>query len=546
VEDVTESAAPDVVHAVKDVVPVYRPFDPQRAETTLLAALLRARRRRGGGFAVIEDADGRTLTYDEVVRAVYALGSALSRLARRRETVGVMMPTGAPGAIAVLALSAYGRIPAMLNFTAGARNLKAACALAGIRTIVTARAFIERAGLEMVASALAEQAMLVHLEDVREGLGLRNKAMALVGAYAPGLIRGARDPRETAVVLFTSGTEGAPKGVALSHRAIVANVEQVLAHVPELVDADVIFNPLPIFHSFGLTAGTMLPLLGGLKAALHPTPLTPKEIARRIQETGATILLGTDTFVSQYARAGEEGALSGLRFAVCGAERVRDETRALVRRKHGVLLLEGYGVTEAAPVLSVNLPTDNRPGTVGRLLPGIEYRLEPVEGIPGAGRLFVRGPNMMSGYLEPGGTVVPLPEGWHDTGDVVSVGADGYVRIRGRLRRFAKIGGEMVSLDVVENCAYSLWPDHMHAAAAVSHERKGEQIVLFTNCPDCNRADLVAFIQNHAVPELATPRKIFLVDSIPTLGTGKTDYAAVQRLAETDAAVADGGGGASS
>lgn len=510
------------------------PFDPRHANLTLIQALARAKAASGGASPVIEDADGRVLTYADISKGAYALGSALARRTGHGDSVGVMMPTGAPGVISILGLSAYGRVPAMLNFTAGPTAIRAACDIAQVKTVVTARAFIEKAGLSSLEDAIRQHAEIVCLEDVRAGLTAKDKAMAVLGLAAPGLIPERRSPQDTAVILFTSGTEGEPKGVALSHRSIVANVQQVRAHVPEFLDSDVFFNPLPIFHSFGLTGGVFLPLLGRMRTALYPTPLTPREIAARVKATGATLLLGSDTFVSQYARAGEDGSLSGLRFAVCGAERVRDETRALLRRKYGVELLEGYGVTETAPVLSVNTPSDNRPGTVGRLMPGIEHRIEPVEGISGgAGRLLVRGPNVMRGYLTPQapGVIQPLKDGWHDTGDVVSVDEDGFLRIRGRLKRFAKVGGEMVSLAIAENCAASLWPDHLHACATVPDGRKGEAIVMLTESPDVNRADLLAFIQNHGAPELAAPRRIFQVEKIPVLSTGKTDYVGVQRLA---------------
>ena len=255
-------------------------------------------------------------------------------------------------------------------------------------------------------------------------------------------------PDNTAAILFTSGTEGEPKGVALSHENILANVAQVRAHI-DLYDSDVLFNPLPVFHCFGLTVGTILPLIAGVKVVCHPTPLQPREIVRRIREHGATILLSTDTFINQYARAGEPAIWTRLRLAVCGAERVRDETRALsCARISTSTLLEGYGVTEASPVVAANQIEANHPGTVGRLMAGMEARLEPVEGIPGAGELHVKGPNVMLGYIKPDapGKIVPPPDGWYNTGDVVSIDEDGFIAIRGRLKRFAKIGGETVSL----------------------------------------------------------------------------------------------------
>jgi acyl-[acyl-carrier-protein]-phospholipid O-acyltransferase/long-chain-fatty-acid--[acyl-carrier-protein] ligase len=280
-----------------------------------------------------------------------------------------------------------------------------------------------------------------------------------------------------------------------------------------------------------------MPLYLGVKAVLHPTPRQPHEIVRRIKEHRATILLATDTFVSQYARSAEAEELNSLRLAVCGAERLRDETRQLFRRKYTVELLEGYGVTEASPVLAANQPGMNRPGTVGHLLPAIEARIEPVEGIRDGGRLFVSGPNVMLGYIQADkpGEIVPPPDGWHDTGDVVTLDEDGYVSIRGRLKRFAKVGGESVSLTVVENCASALWPDHQHAALAVPDGRRGESIVLVTTNPDATRSDLLVWVQNHGVPELAVPRRVIRVNDIPVMGSGKTDYRAVAQIVATEA-----------
>ncbi|HKY17634.1 MAG TPA: AMP-binding protein, partial [Rhizomicrobium sp.] len=343
------------------------------------------------------------------------------------------------------------------------------------------------------------------------------------------------DPSGPAVILFTSGTEGEPKGVALSHENLLTNTAQARAHF-DFYARDVLFNPLPVFHSFGLTVGTLLPLMIGIKTVCHPTPLQPKEIVRRIRQHGATILISTDTFINQYARASEPGDLGSLRMAVLGAERLRDETRAFLRKKSSVTLLEGYGVTETAPVIAANQPEANHPGTVGKMLAGMQARLEPVEGISGAGQLHVKGPNVMLGYLKPDapGKIVPPPDGWHNTGDIVAIDEDGFLSIRGRLKRFAKIGGEAVSLAVVENIAAALWPDNAHAAIAVPDARKGEQIVLVTNCQDARRVEMVGWAQNHGVTELALPRRIILVDAIPVLATGKTDYVSVQRMAQID------------
>jgi acyl-[acyl-carrier-protein]-phospholipid O-acyltransferase / long-chain-fatty-acid--[acyl-carrier-protein] ligase len=519
-------------------------YDPRNAEIAVFPALLNARKQYGGKKIALHDADDRKLTYDDIIRAAFALGHALKKSSKRGEAIGVMLPTGAGAVITFFALNAYGRVPAMLNFTAGARNLKAALKAANVKRIITAHAFIDKAELQPLIDDLDDAAEFTYLEDVRKDLGAGDKAAGALGPVAPWMFAKHINHRDPAVILFTSGTEGDPKGVVLSHFNIVANIHQILAHVPQaLTPDDVLFNPLPTFHCFGLTAGALLPLLGGMKSVLHPSPLQTKIIPRRVQDTGATILFATDTFLNQYIRACAGNELGNLRFAVCGAERVRDETRQLVQKRFAVELLEGYGATEAAPVIAVNQPGHNRPGTVGRPLPGMELRFEPVSGIDNGGRMLVRGPNVMQGYLSASkpGQLQKLEEGWHDTGDVVSQDDFGALTIRGRLKRFAKIGGEMVSLAVAENCASTLWREHDHAAAVIPDKRKGEQIVLLTTHPKADRSDLQRWAQDHGVNELSLPRKIFQVPAIPVLGTGKMDIGAVQKLAAELVARGDSG-----
>jgi acyl-[acyl-carrier-protein]-phospholipid O-acyltransferase/long-chain-fatty-acid--[acyl-carrier-protein] ligase len=511
------------------------PFELDRAKKPVFRALLDARNRFGGSKVAVVDGDERAFTYDEIVRASFGLGHALKKGTKPGEAVAIMLPSGAAAVIAFFAISAYGRVPTMLNFTTGAASLKSALRTAKVKRIVTAHRFVEIGKFESLIAELEGAAEIVYLEDVRAKLSLTDKIAAVAGQYAPWLVSARPLHESTAVILFTSGTEGEPKGVALSHLNLLANVEQVRTHIT-LTDKDVLFNPLPTFHCFGLTVGALLPILVGVKAVFHPTPLQPKEIANRIRATGSTILLSTDTFISQYARAGQQGDLNSLRLAVCGAERLRDETRALLRNKYAIELLEGYGVTETAPVVAANQIGANRAGTVGRLMQGMEARLEPVEGIPNAGRLYVRGPNVMLGYIkasEPG-VIHPPKDGWHDTGDVVSIDDEGFIAIKGRMKRFAKIGGETVSLAVVESCASALWPDYSHAAIAMHDTgRKGEQIILVTTCPDAKRTDLVGWVHNHGVQELAVPKRIITVESIPVLGTGKTDYVRVQKQVES-------------
>ena len=506
-------------------------LDIIQSKKTLFQALIEASARFGGRRPAIIDSDERVLTYNDIVRAALALGHALKKGTSRGEPVGIMLPTSAGSVISFFAVSAFGRIPTMLNFTNGAAGIMSARRTAKVKCVVTARRFIELAKLDALAAEIPMAAALIYLEDVRKKLSIFDKAIAGIGQFAPGLVTSRPAQESPAVILFTSGTEGEPKGVALSHTNLLANVKQVSRHVT-FFPSDILFNPLPTFHCFGLTGGVLCPLLLGLKAVLYPTPLRPHEIVKRIKETASTVLLTTDTFISQYARVAEQGDLKSLRVLVCGAERVRDETRQLMRKKHSIEPLEGYGLTETSPFACANQPGDNHSGTVGHLLPGIQARLEPVEGIPNAGRLFLKGPNVMLGYIksENPGVIQPLEDGWHDSGDVVSIDEQGIISIKGRLKRFAKLGGETISLALVENCASSIWPDHSHAAVVVPDERRGEQIVLLTTNPEAKRATLAGWAKNRCVAEIAVPRRIVHASEIPVLGTGKTDYAKVEKI----------------
>lgn len=515
-------------------IPQPIPFKLARTRTDLFGALVRAKREFGGSKTILIDGDDRELTYNELLQGSLAIGSALKKGTARNDTIGLMLPTSIGAVVTFYALSAYGRIPAMLNFTAGARNLKSAMNTAQIKRVLTSRKFVELGELEDLIAQLSETAEIIYLEDVKENLSLLNKLQGVVGATVPSLVRKRAESVSPGVVLFTSGTEGEPKGVVLSHQNIIANAEQVRAHIGLSAKTDTLINPLPTFHCFGLTVGSVLPIMAGITAIFHPTPLQPREIVKRIAKHRPTIMLATDTFIAQYARIAKGDQLSSIRLAVCGAERVKDETRALVRKKFDIEILEGYGATEAAPVVAANQWENNKPGTVGFLMSGMEHKLEDVEGIEDGGRLHIRGPNVMIGYLRSSspGVIERLPEGWHDTGDVVSFDSEGFIRIQGRLKRFAKIGGEMVSLAVVENCASAMWPDNLHAAVAIPDPRKGEQIILLSDAPNCDRADILAWARNHGVPELAVPRKVFHVDEIPVMGTGKIDYGAIKQTVE--------------
>jgi acyl-[acyl-carrier-protein]-phospholipid O-acyltransferase / long-chain-fatty-acid--[acyl-carrier-protein] ligase len=393
---------------------------------------------------------------------------------------------------------------------------------------------------------------IVWLEDLRARLGLFDK---IYGLFAPSLAPWrhrrlgilASDP---AAILFTSGSEGAPKGVVLSHANLLANRRQLAARV-DFSPADHVLNALPMFHSFGLTAGFLLPLLTGVRVFLYPSPLHYRIVPELAYGIGATLLFGTDTFLAGYGRAAHPYDFYALRYVFAGAEPVREETRRIWAERFGKRILEGYGVTECSPVIAVNTPMHFKAGTVGRLLPLIEHRLEPVPGIAEGGKLLLRGPNIMSGYLRPEapGALAPPDDGWHDTGDIVRIDDEGFVTIAGRAKRFAKLAGEMVSLAVAERIAMAAYPEHRHAVVALPDSRRGERLVLVSEAPSNSsegvmRDALVDAAHREGLPEIAIPRDVIAVAALPLLGSGKTDYAAVSRLAaDANGAPLGGAGG---
>jgi acyl-[acyl-carrier-protein]-phospholipid O-acyltransferase/long-chain-fatty-acid--[acyl-carrier-protein] ligase len=403
---------------------------------------------------------------------------------------------------------------------------------ARLRTVVTSRRFIELARLESLAAALGAAVEIVWLEDLRDSLGFADK---LYGLYASRFVAGRRRDiaaADPAVILFTSGSEGAPKGVVLSHANLLANCRQLAARV-DFSPADHLLNVLPMFHSFGLTGGFLLPLLSGVRTFLYPSPLHYRIVPELAYGIGATLLFGTDTFLAGYARAANPYDFYALRYVFAGAEPVREETRRVWAERFGKRILEGYGVTECSPVIAVNTPMHFKAGTVGRLLPLIERRIEPVDGIAEGGRLLLRGPNVMAGYLlaDQPGRLLPPEEGWHDTGDIVRIDDEGFFAIAGRVKRFAKVGGEMISLAAAERIALAAYPDYRHAVIALPDARRGERLVLVSEVPEARRDALIAAAHREGLPEIAVPRDVLSVAALPLLGSGKTDYPAVTRLA---------------
>jgi acyl-[acyl-carrier-protein]-phospholipid O-acyltransferase/long-chain-fatty-acid--[acyl-carrier-protein] ligase len=508
-------------------------FRTTPTDRTIVQALIDAAKHHGPGWVAIEDPVRGQMTYRRLLQAVAILGRKLMPYALEGHSMGIMLPTSNAAVVTLFAVMSAGRVPALINFTAGAANVLAACRAAQLDTIVTSREFVEKGRLGNLVAQIQAELRIVYLEDIRQTVGAADKLRGFFGWKKPLV---ARKPDDWATILFTSGSEGSPKGVVLSHRNMLANVAQAAARI-DFGREDRLFNVLPVFHSFGLTAGTVLPLVSGVPVYLYPSPLHYRTVPELVYWTCATALFGTDTFLNGYARVANQYDFRSLRYVLAGAEPVKEATRQIYLEKFGLRILEGYGVTECSPVMTLNTPMFNKFGSVGRLLPGMEAKLEKVEGVEEGGRLYVKGPNVMLGYLraeKPGVLEVP-PEGWHDTGDIVTIDEQGFIAIKGRAKRFAKVGGEMVSLAAVEMLAAELWPNYITAVSSIPDPRKGERLIMLTNKHGATRSEFMAYARSKHASELMLPAEVVVLDKMPMLGSGKVDQLAIDKFVRDQA-----------
>lgn len=481
---------------------------------------------------VVERKQFVTQTYAQVLQSVLAVSRIIRKISKPGERVGVLLPNATGTGAVVLGVSCAGRVPAMLNFTAGADGLRNALVASDTRVIVTSRKFIELGKLQSVVDALTD-VTIHYMEDLKAQFTLGDKLWLKTFARAfPRRVADPARPSDAAVVLFTSGSEGKPKGVVHTHDSLLANVAQIGA-LADFGPSDKFMVALPMFHSFGLTAGLLLPMFNGCQVFFYPTPLHYRVIPEIIYDKQATVLFGTSTFLGNYAKFAHPFDLTSLRYVVAGAEKLAPAVRATWQDKFGIRILEGYGITETAPVLAVNTPMAFKAGTVGTLVPGMQYQLEPVPGVEVGGLLHVKGPNLMAGYMlhaNPG-VISPfdsnLGAGWYCTGDLVSVDAEGFLTLLGRVKRFAKLAGEMVSLEVAEAIARAASPHASHAAISRPDAAKGEAIVLYTTDGALTGAQLNASAQAQGLPNIAVARRVIAVPAIPLLGTGKVDYVTI-------------------
>ena len=513
-------------------------FDTSHYQQAIFTSILDAQKIHGAKHIIAEDTDRSSLNYNSLITRTIVLGNALKKITTIGENIGVFLPNSSKTLLTILGLQLHHRVPAMLNYSTGSANIISACHTAQIKTVISSHRFIELGNLQAEAEQLSQHCQLVYLEDLAPNISRFDKLIGFLKAKTTDFWYNAKnfDPNTPAVVLFTSGSEGTPKGVVLSHANILGNLKQLEACI-SFNAKDVVLNFLPMFHSFGFTVGTILPTISGMRTFYYPSPLHFSVIPEIAYEVHATIMFGTNTFFAAYAKKAHAYDFFNLRYVVAGAEKLQESTRQIWADKFGIRILEGYGATETSPITSVNTPLHHKSGTVGRFLPRMSYELEAIDGITDGGQLHVSGPNIMLGYILPSnpGQLVP-PEssygkGWHDTGDIVHVDHEGFISIRGRSKRFAKVGGEMVSLVAVEQLAINAWPEAHHAAVSIADAKKGEQIILVTTHKDATINDLMT--ASPGVNNICLPKKIIVVESVPVLMTGKVNYPAVTELAKS-------------
>lgn len=480
---------------------------------------------------LIEDSFRNKTSNIGLIYKSIVLSILLKKKLNSEEVVAIMLPNAVATVIIFFALQYLNKTVSIINFTSGIKNIKSSLSISKVKKIITSRTFIEQAEMQDIILSFDDNIEVIYIEDVKKDLSIKEKLKALVKFFFKEKI--IRNINSVAVILYTSGTESSPKGVMLSHKNLFENRKQVLQHL-NINKGEKFFTCLPFFHSFGLGVGILLPILNNLKLFLYPTPLHYKTIPTLLELESATVFFSTDTFLKKYASSTNSNYFQNLKFLIAGAEKLDPSTYDYYLKNFNIKILEGYGVTEASPAVSVNTYENFKLGSVGKLLPGIEYKIEKIEGYEEGGLLFLKGKNIMLGYqLDDSQKFSGVIDGWYNTGDVAKIDDEGYLFILGRLKRFAKIAGEMISLAQVEDIPKKKWPDNSSAVCAIKDSAKGEALILITDNKMAKLETIIDTMKNSGFSSLYYPKKIKIIHEFPILGSGKINFKKLQEIAES-------------
>jgi len=501
---------------------------------TVFGSLIQNIKLVGRNKDILDDIKREPLTVGRLTGAIFAFANKIKKQTEKKEYVGVMLANTKTTVEIFFALSATGRIPAMINYTDSTENILACIENVGIKTVYTSKNFIKEFKPNNIIEKLIERNInIIYEEDIKASVNILNKVFAYVMSYFPNYyykkICDNFNNESPAVVLFTAAVNGKTKSVVLTHKNIQASIAQI-SSVMDFGISDSFFNSMPIFSSLGFVAGVLLPLLRGIKVFVYHSPLHYKMVSELVYDTSSTVLLGTDTFLNGYAKTAHPYDFYSIRYVISGIEKLKEETVKIWEENFGKRIFEAYGTTETSSIISINTPMYFKQYSVGRMLPAMEFKLESTTAFVGASHLLVKGPNVADFYIENKLLVSKKTEdNWFDTGDIVEIDKDKFIFMKGKSKRFVKFDGEPVSLTELELEIANVWKDSKHALIRVLRNRKKE-IILFTTYKNATKQDLEKIVNEQQIENFIVPDEIVVMENIPITGTGTIDYLKLQEI----------------